>query len=227
MTARWWAAWILVAGCSRPGFQPLNRTALRAGQPRTLAVAHSPSPRLSVRGTQGPNPFAMGLLSVLARPGDDPSAAAKARRKRLVDPAVMIRETIADALAKRFSLEVADTEETRPRGSSVSDLMNTYPGVDLILDIRTSQWGVTRSYLNNPNDQRHFGIFYEGTLRLIDARQKAVIAEANCTSDPVNAPGMPTFEELMEDHAALLKIELATTAEYCSDDYRKRVLGLY
>jgi hypothetical protein len=64
-------------------------------------------------------------------------------------------------------------------------------------------------------------------LRLIDARQRVVIAAASCTSIPVDTPDMPTVGELLANDGALLRGALKEMAEYCSDDYRKRVLGLY
>jgi len=54
-----------------------------------------------------------------------------------------------------------------------------------------------------------------------------IIAEGECTSLPVDAPDAPTFDEMQANQGALLRASLAATAEYCIDDYRKRILGLY
>ena len=70
---------------------------------------------------------------------DSANARNRARviRSRLEDPAHWIREIVAGALTKRFSLEVLDTDHTT-RSTAPEDVIKDNPGADVILDIRTS-----------------------------------------------------------------------------------------
>jgi hypothetical protein len=63
-------------------------------------------------------------------------------------------------------------------------------------------------------------------VRLIDARTGRVLAEGICSQHPVTSDG-PTYDQLLANDAVLLKQMLGSIAESCSDDYRKRILGLY
>ncbi len=67
-------------------------------------------------------------------------------------------------------------------------------------------------------------VTYDGSLRLTDARTKKVLAEDICSSHPVT--GQPVGE-LARDGAAGLKDELSGVVDYCAEEYRHRVLGLY
>jgi cytidylate kinase len=83
---------------------------------------------------------------------------------------------------------------------------------DLILEVRTINWKVRA----NPR----LRVWYDGTLRLTDARTNRVLAEGVCASHPVTASPR-------ENHAALGQGEMDDTIDFCVEDYRHRVLGLY
>lgn len=72
----------------------------------------------------------------------------------------------------------------------------------------------------------HYGVTYRGTLRLIDTRTRTLIAEGNCTSLPVDSTDAPDYEELLAHNARLLKAALTTLEQFCTDDYRTRILGV-
>jgi len=72
-----------------------------------------------------------------------------------------------------------------------------------------------------------YAVRYYGTLQLIDNRTKTIVADGKCSSFLVDGKGIPTYSELVQDDAALLKEELQAAAEFCIDDYRTRILGLY
>jgi hypothetical protein len=173
------------------------------------------------------NGLIMGGLVVAAK-------AQTANRKRVhwmkgcepEDPADQLREVMGDALGKTFSLEVRESERTT-RAKTLEDVIKVYPGVDLILDISTSNWGIRSVKAPNAKGQLvHFAVAYEGSLRLIDPRQRAVIAEATCLTQFTNGDAPPTVNELLEDDCALLNEGLKANAEACASWYRKTALGL-
>jgi hypothetical protein len=221
----------LLGGCGSSGFQPLNRTALRASGPHTVAVAEPESPRLAVQGTTGAAPYLAalgGLGGLLVAAAIDANSATKASMTTpLTDPAVRMRAKLAVALAKRFALKIVTRDTFVTRAHQPYELVRDYPGADLVLDIRTAQWGITRVTLGNPTNADHFAGMYSGTLRLVDARSKTVIAEATCESVPVDSQDMFTFDDLLKNDGAQLRNEITSAADYCIDDYTKRVLGLY
>ena len=97
----------------------------------------------------------------------------------------------------------------------------------MILDIRTSSWGISRVKVpSSKGAMVHFAVSYEGSLRLIDPRQGAVIAEETCSTAFTNDNDPPTMNELLEDECALLNEGLKANAAACARWYRQRALGL-
>jgi len=72
----------------------------------------------------------------------------------------------------------------------------------------------------------HFAAGYEGTLRLIDARRRAVVAEATCAIQFSNDGDPPTLNELFDDDCALLRKGISLSAQTCAKRLRTRALGL-
>jgi hypothetical protein len=131
------------------------------------------------------------------------------------DPVEDIRDDVAEALAAAMSLHVLEPAR-RTKAKDPEDVIQDYPGADLILDIRTSKWGIHRIKAPSPHNKVHFAVGYEGSVRLIDARKRAVIAEGTCSIQFSNGDDPPTITELLEDDCALLDKGLALDAATCT-----------
>ena len=92
-------------------------------------------------------------------------------------------------------------------------LIQDYPGADLILDIRTSRWGIHSVKGPSTTGPVHFAVGYDGSLRLIDARKRAVVAAATCSVQFSNGDDPPAITELLEDDCALLDKGLMLTSQ--------------
>jgi hypothetical protein len=200
----------LLLSCSH-GYQTLNRSALRASSPRVVRVTTSPSPKFDAQTMKGAFAVA-GLIGVAVAAAVEDSDAKKVTRGIVDDPAVFIREVVGVALARRFSLKIRD---------AAAGVDGYAAGADLLLDIRTLDWGISPTRLG------HYGVKYEGTIRLIDLRTKETLAEGICSSHPLDHPDNPTFEQLRANISEPLRDAVQSVAEFCADDYRKRILGLF
>jgi len=152
---------------------------------------------------------AFGLVGVAIAAFNAETEGRAVQRKEVFDPAVAIRKDLVGRLAKRFALEIQNGKQAGA------------PTADLVLSVETSQWGF------EPVRIGHYGITYDGTLTLVDSRSNAIVATGACTSRPVDTPDAPSYDELLANEAALLKEKLGALEDYCIDDYRKRILGLY
>lgn len=213
----------LGCGGSTPLPGPLNRAALRASHPRSVRGAVTPVPQFQGVTSSSGMLAAFGLAGLVMMQGAADSEGDRARETGVYDPAVAINVELTKALAKRFSLQITDPSPKKIGRTirPVEDLSDRNQDVDLLLEVRTNAWGF------KPVRIGAYGVTYEGTLRLIDTRSKALIAEGQCTSLPVDSSEAPSYEQMQAQEAALLKEMLRGLEQYCTDDYRKRILGLY
>jgi hypothetical protein len=226
------ACGLTIVACASKRLQPLDQGALRASQPRTLVVAEHRSPAMTAEGPakEGFNPaYMLGAIGAVAAAAGDATANQKRagwmKRCEIEDPVEQIRETVAEALAKTLSLEVLDADR-RTKSTTVEGVIKDHPGVDLVLDIRTTRWGIHRVEAESARGLVHFAAAYEGSLQLIDARKSAVVAEGTCSIQFSNGGDPPTIRELLEDDCALLDKGLALSAATCAKRLLTKALGL-
>ena len=125
------------------------------------------------------------------------------------------------AASKKYNFNVIENEmyiET----DNVSEILAAYPGTDWILDIETIGW----SFYYFPTDWDYYRVMYSAKLRLIDTRDKAIIAEGFCARIPEQSDESLSYDELLEKNAEGLKSELRIAAKYCIDEFKKNVLKI-
>ena len=208
--------------------------------PRTLIVAVDRSPPITAEGParEGLRPALPVLIGgglivgpvVAALVGGAVAGAqyqaANQKRARwmrgcdLDDPVDDIRADVAETLTSELSLHLLEPTH-RTKAKDPEDVIQDYAGADLILDIRTSRWGVHRINAPSTNGLVHFAVGYDGSLRLIDARKRAVVAEATCSVQFSNGDDPPTITELLEDDCALLDKGLMLTSQTCAKRLRQ------
>jgi hypothetical protein len=210
----------LAASCATPG--PLNRAALRATHPRTIVAALGPTPAFRGKTSSAQGGVAMlGLLGLLVGEGFAQAEGRKLEASHLYDPADAITAAIMKRMATRFSLQTIDGGNAVDLDSSAGELSRKYARSDLVLDVRTADWGFAPTRLG------HYAIFYEGTLRLVDTRNQTILAEGACNYHPVDDEDAPTYDQLTAGNAAIIKSQFRALVSFCIDDYRTRILGLF
>jgi hypothetical protein len=207
------------AGCARPEYLPLNRAALRASQPRTILATLRPYPPFWKTHREWA-PVWFGLVGKAVSESAAEAEGSQLRTLGVRDPADAIAVVLLEGLVKRFTLRVKHASEPQPLEMSAKELSGVYPHADLVLDVRTTRWGVS------PTSATRYAIHYQGRLRLIDTRRRAVVADGTCVVEPDHQPNDPSWDALMWNDAASLKERLWKVIERCADDYRTRVLGM-
>jgi hypothetical protein len=207
--------------CASRGPMPLNRAALRVTKPRTIVATLRPVPPFKGHTSGNGLAGAFGLIGVVILESMAESEGRSVRSRGVADPADTLVTALMPRMAKRFSLEILDSGKAQTRGISAKDLSREYGKADLVLDVRTHQWGFA------PTSIGRYGMRYEGSLQLVDTRNQAVIAQGTCMYQSGEDPDAPTYDEMMANDAAVLRASLSAMVNYCLDDYRKRILGLY
>jgi hypothetical protein len=135
------------------------------------------------------------------------------------DPAVYISQALLTDLVRDEGLtSVKDTAATNTM--DVAQLAKQYSGADLLIDVQTINW----SFVYFPTNWSHYRVIYSAKLRLIDTKHAKLIADSFCARVPEETPDAPTREELLDNHAAGLKKQLAVAADFCVQEFRAKAL---
>jgi len=135
------------------------------------------------------------------------------------DPAQYIGEKLVIDLSKKNSLIISSIGNIELT-DNINDLVKKYNDKDYILDIRTINW----SFVYFPTDWNNYRIIYSAKLRLIDVRNKSIIAEGFCAKKPEDqSENSPTYDQIVADHATVLKNELRTASDECIKNFKENI----
>jgi hypothetical protein len=200
-------------GCVKPHNVPLNSAALVGSGSRTIVVL-TPTP-----------PTFMAHVSGAALPGGGFGAVGRdrygvplAEEDGIVDPATTVGVELADALSSRFHLQQVSGADISARAPRAAQLATASERADLVLEVRTSDWGFKGGRLNG------YQVVYLGALRLVDGRTGKVIALAVCAL-PRSMPPATTPEDLFANGSRFLKDRLQAAAQFCLEDFGRKVVS--
>jgi hypothetical protein len=205
---------MLLAGCAPVSTKSIN--AAQDLQGKKLIVTNHSIPDFSA-GTAGKAMF--GLVGGLAMIS---SGNELVRTDEIPDPAVRIGNQLANDLAQNQGvILVPSSGLVAPSGGS-ADLLKTYPGADLWLDVKTYAW----SYMYYPTKWATYHVFYAANIRLVDGKTGDVIAQQTCKTDPVDPNNAPSLDELRANQGALLKKLFVQAADTCVSNAEQQILNL-
>jgi hypothetical protein len=136
------------------------------------------------------------------------------------DPAHYIAQELAKGFADANAMSIVESEGVTTSGTKPAELAKQHSNADVLLDVQTVNW----SFGYFPTDWNSYRVIYSAKLRLVDTKEKKLLAEGFCSRVPEKTENAPSHEELLADHAARLKSELAIAADYCIATFRKDVL---
>jgi hypothetical protein len=211
-----------VAACS--GIRPLDVAALTRSQPRTVAVAVSQPPDLLTES--GGIPLLPSLALAVASSASVQRASVHPdglAAMGVADPAVIVRGLVFGPLVQRLGVPQTNTRSYATAAQTPEAVASDARRADLIIDVRTTRWGIRVTRESNA-----LWLEYLGTMRLIDGRSGAVLAEGTCaTPGPGSDDEFPALQtENLATDAWLLKQELWVLANRCATRYLTRVLRL-
>jgi hypothetical protein len=216
------ASTLAMASCASTNLQPLNGTALRATHPRTIVTTRLAPPDFVPGGGGAGAVVAFGLIGVIAEASIHAQGVALVARDGIEDPATSIRSELAGVLARKYGLQEVSGENIPAKGIRQTQLAVAMQDADLVLDVRTTDWGLKRSGRAGGYD-----VTYAGRMKLVDSRTGTVIAQGPCQSPPVDPELAPSYETILANGGTVLKAMLASAAESCVDEFRSRIIGVY
>jgi hypothetical protein len=207
---------VLLAGCATPQNTPLTMSQANQIRGKSLvAVAHEKPSFAAATATKAMF-GGFGALAMISE-GDQ-----IVKANNIEDPSIYIGEEIAKSLADRFDLSTSTTPDISDT-ADLNGLAGRHAESDLVLFTQTRGWGFT--YF--PADWDNYRVTLNVTMRLIDTRQKSVLAAGDCAYSPeyADSNAAPGHDDLLADDAAGLKAELRKGADYCLQKFLKETLA--
>jgi hypothetical protein len=133
------------------------------------------------------------------------------------DPALRIEPKLSTLVAGRLAASGVTRIADRAAKLDDEDSLSKDAGhKGAILDVESINW----MFAYYPFDWSHYRVIYTARARLIDANSGKRIAQAPCQyqSDD-KAP--PTYDQMLDNKAALLKTMLETAADSCAETMAK------
>lgn len=124
----------------------------------------------------------------------------------LEDPAGELSKDLVAALATRNSMRTSTREQA-----------------DLLLDVKTINWDF-RPYRNDPEN---LFVVYSARVSLIDQRNGTVLAAGKCRSRRDSQGDSATLDQLLDDGAKRLHVELREAALECAEQVKEQTLSVF
>jgi ABC-type uncharacterized transport system auxiliary subunit len=204
----------LLAGCAPVATKPITSNASLQG--KRLAITSHPVPDFSA-GTAGKAMFAMVGAIAMIHTGNE-----MVKQDQIQDPAIHIGQRLSDDLVKTQGVTVLPSNGAVASNDDAATLIKTYPGADLLLDVKTYGW----SYIYYPTKWGSYRVNYDANVRLLDGKSGEVIAQQTCKIDPTDPNNPPSLDALRANQSALLKQLLGKAADVCVGEVEEHVLKM-
>jgi uncharacterized protein YcfJ len=204
----------LLVACAPVPTKSINSAAGLQG--KRLAITSHPIADFSA-GTAGKAMFAMVGAIAMIHAGNE-----MVRQDQIEDPAIRISQRLSNDLAKTQGVILLPPSGSVASSDDPATLVKTYPGADLLLDVKTYAW----SYIYYPTKWGSYRVNYDANVRLLDGKSGEVIAQQTCKVDPTDPNNPPSLEALRANQSALLKQLLSKAADTCVGNVEQQVLRL-
>jgi hypothetical protein len=188
---------------------------LRSDRPATVTVSARKKPDFGAM-TAGKAAFGLIGAAAMIKAGND-----IVEENGVEDPAAYIGAELAKSLTESLGVQFVENGGKLAESGEAGDLAKVYDNAHLLLDVQTINW----SFVYFPTDWNSYRVIYSAKLRLVDTRTGKLQAEGFCARVPEKSAGSPSRDQLLADHAALLKSELKVAADYCIGQFKANVLG--
>lgn len=154
---------------------------------------------------------------------DDPCRQRIGAEGQYADPSIAVGERLAQDLAGKYGDELVSNQNAIAPNDDVSTLLKTYPGADLIIDVKTINW----MYSYYPTKWNTYWVFYAARLRVLDGKTGNLVAQAICKAkQPPDPATAPTGDQLVANDGQVLKDLLQKEGDSCVGVYEQQILKM-
>lgn len=202
----------VVGGCATAPMTMTEQDSSSLYGSKLTVVYYEPDPFLPMTNTKG----AFAVLGVAAAVSEGKTLV---KEHNLRDPAISIRNTLTKDLSETYQIsDINVISKAMPYESDPENVAALASNEGIVLDVRTFGWG-TMSY----PFKTKYRVNYVAQARLINAEEKRLISADRCVLNEEFSETSPTYDELMENSAALLKQKLANATTECTRKFSDKM----
>lgn len=206
---------ILVSSCASVTNKPINSVELSALTGRTITLTQRNKADFTA-GTAGKGAFgALGGLAMIS------AGNRIVTDNDIADPSLKIGENLVKRFQEKHAVKLLESTIV-VTDDNVDQIIQKNNDADYVIDIQTTWWG----FGYQPTDWSHYRVAYWAKARLINLHTKKVIAEGGCKSNPTPQDGLPTYEEMLVNEAALLKSMINNAVSMCQKEIESEIFKL-
>jgi len=205
---------LLLSGCVSTKNVQMDRESIKMSKPGSIMTTQREKPDFAAM-TAGKAAFALFGAMAMISAGNE-----IIEENAVDDPADFISKELAKHLSNSLILKMKNGDSKLIDSTDTSDIASSYSASDLVLDVQTINW----SFVYFPTDWDSYRVIYSAKIRLIDTRNKSLIAEGFCSRVPEENESAPSYDDLLNKQAAGLKKELHEAAIHCISEFKNNVL---
>jgi hypothetical protein len=163
--------------------------------------------------------MSFGLLGI--------AAAARAGKQIIEENGVensapQVAKALLEAAKNRYGVTAATLAPLVVESTDAATIARAGRGADMVFDVQPTS-GSIEPLLTQPG--KYF-VTSEFRFRVIDVASGHVLGDETCVRTTQRQPDLPTYDELVTDHAARLKIILGDQRDFCLEYFQTQALGL-
>lgn len=208
---------IMFAACATVKQVPLSKDAAQSIKGKSCELSRHETPGFQASTAAK---AAFGPLGIGAAFSEGKEIVEK---NKIEDPALYISRELSKTVSDNFSVRILPESSNICANADVETVCSTYKNGDIILDVRTLNW----FFAYYPTVWTKYRVFYAAQFRMIDSITKTVIAEeffAKLTDEDTSVA--PTYDDLLNNNAERLKLELRKLADEAIAHFRQKGLNI-
>lgn len=138
----------------------------------------------------------------------------------LEDPILKIKRAFLDAASRHGNLHNINSIQEALADDGRESLAKRFQN-GLVFDFKTTTWSITPLLLN----LHHYHVQYMGRARLLSLPDGKIEWQGICEAEGKMEEGAPTLLQLVANSGALLKAQLASAADSCSEQLERQFMG--
>jgi len=199
----------ILAGCISTPKNAVSVTNVSAWRGKTVVLTERPR-----AGFMATTP-AKAMFAVAGAVAAISAGGSIVKENGIEDPAPRVARELLQAAQQRYGVRPASLAPIKIDTTDTKALASAAQGADLLIDVQL----ISQQFVYFPTDWGHYRVFEGFVLRVIDVHTGALLGGGKCGRDSSKDGPPPTYKEMLDHEAQLLKTILTKETDSCRDEF--------